>query len=175
MQRLQPRRNEASGAPEFMGWSRMAIKIESFVVVEVARPRVGEIKPAAVTAELVIDLAQFKRNDIREEWDELKEHDVLFLLTVQPPSAKEAAAAMASGGEDAIARAAGLQCVAICKTLCSSCSHALSYRSRVLEAAEKGHQHGCCCTHRLYSVPCPQGLHSVIGWPTGSCNLRRGL
>ena len=104
-----------------MGWSRMAIKIESFVVVEVARPRVGEIKPAAVTAELVIDLAQFKRNDVRDEWDELKEHDVLFLLTVQPPSAKEAADAMASGGEDAIARAAGLQCVA---TFMHACMHA---------------------------------------------------
>lgn len=112
MQRLQPRRNEATGAPEIMGWSRMAIKIESFVVVEVARPRVGEVKPAAVTAELVIDLAQFRRNDVRDEWDELKEHDVLFLLTVQPPSAKEAAQAMASGGEDAISRAAGLQCAA---------------------------------------------------------------
>jgi intron-binding protein aquarius len=114
MQRLQPRRNEATGAAEFMGWSRMAMKIESFVVVEVARPRVGEVKPSSVTAELVIDLAQFKRFDVRDEWDELKEHDVLFLLTVEPPSAEEASAAMASGGEDAIARAAGLQYVIFC-------------------------------------------------------------
>lgn len=109
VQRLQPKRNEATGKPEFLGWSRMAIKIESFVVVEVARPRVGEIKPAAVTAELVIDLGQFKCNNVRDEWDELKEHDVLFLLSVQPPSAKEAAEAMASGKEDAVSRAAGLQ------------------------------------------------------------------
>lgn len=111
LRRLQPRRGGAGG-PEFGGWSRMAAPIVSFVVVEVARPRVGEVKPAAVTAELVIDLAAYKRYDVRGEWDELKEHDVLFLLSVQPPSAPEAAAALQKGGEGALAAAAGLRCAA---------------------------------------------------------------
>lgn len=109
VQRLQPRRDSATGATEFAGWSRMAARIVSFVVVEIARPRVGEVKPASVTAELVIDLADFRRGDVRSEWDELKEHDVLFLLTVQPPSAAELQA-LADAGETGIAATGGLKC-----------------------------------------------------------------
>jgi intron-binding protein aquarius len=86
----------------------MATRIVSFAVVEVARPRVGEVKPAAVTAELVFDLSAFRRGDVRAEWDELKEHDVVFLLTVQPPDEKERAELEASG-ETGIAATAGLR------------------------------------------------------------------
>lgn len=97
----------------------MATRVVSFVVVEIARPRVGEVKPASVTAELVIDLAEFRRGDVRSEWDELKEHDVLFLLTVQPPAAKELAA-LAEAGETGIAATAGLKCAPclVCGRLC---------------------------------------------------------
>lgn len=31
------------------------------------------------------------RPDVRSEWDEAKEHDVLFLLTIRPPDATELA------------------------------------------------------------------------------------
>ena len=77
MQRLQPELNEATGAPAFKGWSRMALRIESFQVIDVARPAVGDVKPASVTAELVIDLKAVARGEVRREWDELKEHDVV--------------------------------------------------------------------------------------------------
>jgi intron-binding protein aquarius len=80
VQRLQPARSEHTGATVFGGWSRMAIEIASFTVIEVARPAVGELKPAAVTAELTFDLAGVRRGDVRGEWDELKEHDVVRAL-----------------------------------------------------------------------------------------------
>lgn len=50
-------------------------------IVEVRTPAVGDAKPSAVHADLVIDTRPL-RGDVRSEWDEVKQHDVLFLLTV---------------------------------------------------------------------------------------------
>ncbi len=38
------------------------------------------------------------RNDIKSEWDDLKQHDVLFLLSITPPDAATAFAAVQQGG-----------------------------------------------------------------------------
>lgn len=46
---------------------------------QVAAPRVGERHPASVTAEVTID-TRGMRSDVAAGWDELKQHDVLFLL-----------------------------------------------------------------------------------------------
>ncbi len=70
---------EAEGRVLFTGWARMAIPPSSFAIVDVRKPNVGEAKPAAVTAEIKFDLASL-RAPVRAEWDELREHDVLFLL-----------------------------------------------------------------------------------------------
>lgn len=40
--------------------------------------------PVSPAAEIAINLSNL-RPDIRAEWDELKQHDVLFLLTIRPP------------------------------------------------------------------------------------------
>ena len=37
------------------------------------------------------------RGDVHSEWDEVKQHDVLFLLTIRPPDAAALAAMAASG------------------------------------------------------------------------------
>ena len=37
------------------------------------------------------------RPDVRGEWDEAKQHDVLFLLTIRPPDATELAAMRTQG------------------------------------------------------------------------------
>ncbi|KAL4443940.1 hypothetical protein ABPG75_011677 [Micractinium tetrahymenae] len=68
----------------FSGWARMAQLIDKFAVTEVRKPKVGENKPAAATAEITINLSAL-RPDLRAEWDELKQHDVLFLFTIRPP------------------------------------------------------------------------------------------
>jgi hypothetical protein len=46
---------------------------------QVAPPRVGETHPASVQAEVVVD-TRGMRGDVACGWDELKQHDVLFLL-----------------------------------------------------------------------------------------------
>lgn len=41
----------------FGGWARMAQPLDKFAITEVRKPRVGENKPAAVTAEVTINTA----------------------------------------------------------------------------------------------------------------------
>ena len=42
----------------FHGWARMALPMEAFNIIEVKPPKVGENKPAAVTADIIIDTAR---------------------------------------------------------------------------------------------------------------------
>jgi intron-binding protein aquarius len=74
---------EAEGRVLFTGWARMAVPPTSVTIVEVRKPNVGEAKPSAVTAEIKFDLATL-RPPVRAEWDELRQHDVLFLLVRFP-------------------------------------------------------------------------------------------
>ena len=46
---------------------------------QVSAPRVGDKHPASVLAEVTIDTRSM-RGDVASGWDELKQHDVLFLL-----------------------------------------------------------------------------------------------
>ncbi|KAL4586293.1 hypothetical protein LXL04_010929 [Taraxacum kok-saghyz] len=71
------------GDPAFRGWSRMAVPIKEFKITEVKQPNIGEVKPAAVTAEVTFVISSYK-SQIRSEWNALKEHDVLFLLCIRP-------------------------------------------------------------------------------------------
>ena len=131
----------------FSGWARMAQTIDKFAITEVRKPKVGENKPAAVTgegclphsvvlkqpscmltstpwcaAEITINLANM-RPEVRAEWDELKQHDVLFLLTIRPPDsitanymAQSGQAAGKEGGLGVMERY-GLQYVRGCEVI----------------------------------------------------------
>ncbi|KAH7440467.1 hypothetical protein KP509_04G109200 [Ceratopteris richardii] len=72
------------GGTSFRGWARMAVPIKEFKITEVKRPNIGEVKPSACIAEVTFSIQKYK-GPMRSEWDELKEHDVLFLLSIQPP------------------------------------------------------------------------------------------
>ncbi|KAJ0987357.1 hypothetical protein J5N97_005713 [Dioscorea zingiberensis] len=84
----------SEGETAFRGWSRMAVPIKEFKITQVKQPNVGEVKPSSVTAEVTFSIASYKSH-IRSEWNALKEHDVLFLLSIRPSfeplSAEEAA------------------------------------------------------------------------------------
>ncbi|GKV09176.1 hypothetical protein SLEP1_g20718 [Rubroshorea leprosula] len=84
------------GNTAFRGWSRMGVPIREFKITEVKQPNIGEVKPAYVTAVITYSISSY-RAQIRSEWDALKEHDVLFLLSIRPSfeplSAEEAAKA----------------------------------------------------------------------------------
>jgi len=73
-----------SGHTAFTGWARMGSPILQFQLGEVAKPNIGESAPASVRANVVINLAHM-REDVRAEWETIKQHDILFLLSVQSP------------------------------------------------------------------------------------------
>jgi hypothetical protein len=79
------------------------------------------------------------RGEVRAEWDEVKQHDVLFLLTIRPPLAGELEAWAAAGqGEPNPAEKYGLVYVRGCEVtevcpplLTPRPSHELLLRIRV--------------------------------------------
>lgn len=73
----------SEGETAFRGWSRMAMPIKEFKITEVKQPNIGEVKPSSVMAEVTFCISSYKAQ-IRSEWDGLKEHDVLFLLSIRP-------------------------------------------------------------------------------------------
>ena len=62
----------------------MATPVTEFTILTVGKPKLGELKPAIVRADLSFSLGRFNDN-IRREWDSLRPHDVLFLVTLRPP------------------------------------------------------------------------------------------
>ncbi|XP_037087891.1 RNA helicase aquarius-like [Pollicipes pollicipes] len=79
--RLQPWKNEI-GDTMFGGWARMAQPVVSFAIVEVAKPNIGERRPARVRADVTVNLSV--RHEVKAEWEGLRKHDVCFLVTVRP-------------------------------------------------------------------------------------------
>lgn len=82
--RMLPWKTE-DGDVMFGGWARMALPIASFAVVEVAKPHIGEKKPSRVRADVSVALSV--RKEIQEEWENLRKHDVCFLVCVRPTCA----------------------------------------------------------------------------------------
>lgn len=66
------------------GWARMAQPITQFAVVEVAKPNIGENRPSRVRADVTINLSV--RKEIKAEWENLRKHDVCFLISIKPPN-----------------------------------------------------------------------------------------
>ncbi|XP_069805390.1 RNA helicase aquarius [Dendropsophus ebraccatus] len=79
--RLKPWQSEYGGVV-FGGWARMAQPIVAFSVVEVAKPNIGEDWPTRVRADVTINLNV--RDQIKDEWEGLRKHDVCFLITLRP-------------------------------------------------------------------------------------------
>ncbi|CAH8534028.1 unnamed protein product [Schistosoma rodhaini] len=71
------------GQAVFDGWSRMALPIQAFNIVEVAKPDLGARHPARVRADVRVALAGL-RPEIRKEWLGLRRHDPVFLVTIRP-------------------------------------------------------------------------------------------
>ncbi|XP_047133675.2 RNA helicase aquarius isoform X1 [Hydra vulgaris] len=78
--RIKPWKSEY-GDTLFQGWARMAVPINSFSIIEVGKPKVGETCPSRVLADVKITLSQ--RHTLREEWEGLRKHDVAFLISIK--------------------------------------------------------------------------------------------
>ena len=59
-------------------------QITSFSVIEVLKPKVGEVCPARVRADVTLTLNV--QPSVRAEWEALRKHDVCFLITCRPSS-----------------------------------------------------------------------------------------
>ncbi|EXJ65561.1 hypothetical protein A1O7_01902 [Cladophialophora yegresii CBS 114405] len=66
----------------FEGFSKMALPISEPAITEVGPPKVGHLKPSFVRAEVILDVSRLS-DSIRREWDNLRPHDVVFLLAVK--------------------------------------------------------------------------------------------
>jgi len=90
--RMKPWQNDATVFNEkadqaqqqciFGGWSRMAQPITNFTIVEVGKANIGEGHPSRVRADITLVLNT--RKDIKREWENLRRHDICFLITCKP-------------------------------------------------------------------------------------------
>ena len=62
----------------------MATAVLNFSIVEVAKPNIGYSCPSSVRADVTVNLST--RREIREEWEGIRKHDVMFLVTVRAPN-----------------------------------------------------------------------------------------
>eukprot|EP01130_Rhizamoeba_saxonica_P016379 TRINITY_DN7564_c0_g1_i1.p1 TRINITY_DN7564_c0_g1~~TRINITY_DN7564_c0_g1_i1.p1 ORF type:complete len:1263 (-),score=293.44 TRINITY_DN7564_c0_g1_i1:334-4095(-) len=81
LKRMQPLQL-SNGKTIFDGWARLGVPIDTMRVTYIGEPSVGYLLPHAVSAH--VDITLPNRSDVKDEWDALRRHDVLFLITVRP-------------------------------------------------------------------------------------------
>lgn len=79
--KVQPRR--AGPTVRFDGFSRLALPISKPAIIDVSAPQVGEHHPAQVQIEVSLDVSRLAPG-IRQEWETLRQDDVVFLLAILP-------------------------------------------------------------------------------------------
>jgi intron-binding protein aquarius len=72
----------------FDGWSRMAVPIRLLKFLSVKPAEIGKLHPCEVIAEIEINLNGVQQQ-IKNEWDELKKYDILFLIFFQNKRSNE--------------------------------------------------------------------------------------
>ncbi|EFA84916.1 intron-binding protein [Heterostelium album PN500] len=82
LRRLAPKLND-EGQTVCTGWSKMALPLINFRLIKVGQPLVGQSKPSKVVGVLNYSLANVKQQNVRDEWESLKEYDVLMLVSVR--------------------------------------------------------------------------------------------
>ncbi|KAF8936354.1 hypothetical protein BGZ58_004279 [Dissophora ornata] len=80
--RLGPRPGPTEGTTAFSGWSRVAAPISHFKMVELAKPNLGEDRLSLITADVTFNVRKYT-DAIQAEWEAIREHDILFLLTIE--------------------------------------------------------------------------------------------
>jgi hypothetical protein len=71
------------------GWSRMALRVTDLTILTVGKPRLGATTPSFVRADLSFSVGRLAE-PLRREWDALRPHDVLFLVTLRPTAEGQA-------------------------------------------------------------------------------------
>mmetsp|Transcript_299 Transcript_299/g.1022 ORF Transcript_299/g.1022 Transcript_299/m.1022 type:complete len:1462 (+) Transcript_299:73-4458(+) len=82
--RMKPRLQH-DGTTQMTGMARMCLPMVGLEITVVKRPKVGDVVPAEVLAEVKWSVAGLLPH-VRSEWDMLREHDVIFLLHLDAPA-----------------------------------------------------------------------------------------
>jgi intron-binding protein aquarius len=89
IRRLKPRNN--NGGTSFTGWSRFATEC-TCSVMQTTKPTLKKAYSARAFCNITIDLANFGNRGVplREEWEQLRKRDIIFLLSVNAAPSKRA-------------------------------------------------------------------------------------
>jgi intron-binding protein aquarius len=78
-------KKQYNGSIIFNGWSRYALPLLAVSIDEIGKPAFGEIIPSRISATLQYDISRYGEQ-IREEWESFREHDVVFLISFDSPA-----------------------------------------------------------------------------------------
>lgn len=106
LRRMKPQIQYPSGDTAFTGWSKMSIVVPKVSIMEISPPKVGEDWPSMVRGEVYLDLETLPLH-ARKEWAQVKQDDVVFLLSVKLSDN----ATNGDAAEQNYVKALGIQCV----------------------------------------------------------------
>ena len=85
--RIHPQFDDRGRFIEFDGWARMGIPVSKFRILTIKPALIGQQYPNEIIAEVEYYLNGVQLG-IKNEWDKLKKHDVLFLCTLGQEASK---------------------------------------------------------------------------------------
>ena len=80
--RMSPSFDSHKNFARFLGWSLMGIPVDSYQIISVKPPLIGEEFSSEIIAEIDINLNGVQ-TEIKQQWDSLKKFDVLFFVAVK--------------------------------------------------------------------------------------------
>ena len=86
IKRTFPKQDEHGARSGPIG-SRLALKIDKPAIIGVTQAKVGSDVPAEVRAEIILDVSRIPDN-VRQEWEQLRPDDIVFLVASRKPRTK---------------------------------------------------------------------------------------
>lgn len=80
--RMSPSFDNHKNFSKFLGWSLMGIPVDSYQIISVKPPLIGEEFSSEIIAEIDINLNGVQ-TEIKQQWDSLKKFDVVFFVAIK--------------------------------------------------------------------------------------------
>ncbi|KAK5135217.1 hypothetical protein LTR08_005466 [Meristemomyces frigidus] len=134
LKRVQPRLG--GGVMRFDGFSKLAVPIGKVAVIETSAARVGEVVPAEVKGEVILDVGGLLPG-VRREWEGLRGGEVVFLVSVV--QGRDVGEKVVNGGSGLLSAAeqAGVKALR-----CAEVISVLDDNGRVLRRDQDKQDHG---------------------------------
>lgn len=89
----------AAKSAKFAGWAKMAAPLKSVTVTDLGHQQVDSPALSHVNVQVEVDVSRLSGH-IQREWGSLQQHDIVFLVKLQPPTGQAADQAPSSGQSD---------------------------------------------------------------------------